>query len=223
MYRAGRLVAIAVLAVVGLTLTACGATVDGSPTWPGARLEKAILTQGDFPPGVLYDRVVETPGQRDGAGGPSAMLSKPEGCTDGLTKVIAGSAERGPGSAAKYSAIYNGARMVVTVLSGNLDLDKLAETAERCAKFEAFFDPTSKGIPMTTTRMPSDDGRLVYEQTMTLAGAQRSVFMVFENIDSMSFFGIASTYENAAIDAKASLPQTFLDIVSKQADRIRAA
>lgn len=43
-------------------------------------------TATDFPQGVQYDRIAEQPGQRDGEGGPPAMLSKPEGCSDGLTK-----------------------------------------------------------------------------------------------------------------------------------------
>jgi hypothetical protein len=208
--------------VVATALTACGSTVAGTPTWPGAKLEKVLLTESDFPQGVLYDRVSDDPGQSDGAGGPPAMLSEPAGCTDGMTKVISGSAERGPGSAAKYGVIYDGARVVMTVLSWHLDLDKLDEMAERCAKFEAFFDRTSAGIPMTTTKLPSDDGTLIYEQTMTLSGQRRSVYMVFDNIGSMAFFGLASPYENPTIDAKASLPQTFLEIVGKQTERMNA-
>ena len=54
------------------------------------------------PQGVQYDRITREPGQADGAGAPPAMLSRPEGCSDGLTRVIADSAERGPGSAAEY-------------------------------------------------------------------------------------------------------------------------
>lgn len=208
--------------MVAAALTACGSTVAGTPTWPGAKLDKAVLAASDFPAGVLYDRITDEPGQSDGAGGPPAMLSKPAGCTDGLTKVISGSAERGPGSAAKYGVIYDGARVVMTLLSWHLDLDKLAETAERCAKFEAFFDPKSAGIPMTTTKLPSDNGTLIYEQTMTLGDQQRSVYMVFDNIGSMAFFGMASAFENPEIDAKASLPQTFLDIVGKQAERMNS-
>jgi hypothetical protein len=204
------------------TLTACGTTVAGAPTWPGATLDKVALTAADFPAGVLYDRVVESPDQPDGAGGPAAMLSKPPGCTDGLTKAISASAERGPGSAVKYSALYDGARIVMTVLSWHLDLAKLDAVATRCAQFEAFFDTQTPGIPMTTTKLPADDGALVFEQTMKLGSAQRSVYMVFQNVDSMAVFGIASPVPNPAINVKASLPQTFLDIATRQADRIRA-
>lgn len=79
------------------------------------------------------------------------MLSTPAGCSDGLTKVIAESAERGPGSAAQIIAAYDGARMVLTVMASPLPLDRLAATAERCAKFSTYFDPADEGIPMTTT------------------------------------------------------------------------
>ena len=57
---------------------------------------------------------------------------------------------------------------------------------------------------------------------MKLGSAQRSVYMVFQNVDSMAVFGIASPVPNPAINVKASLPQTFLDIATRQADRIRA-
>jgi hypothetical protein len=150
------------------------------------------------------------------------MLSKPEGCSDALTRVIAASAERGAGSAAKYSVAYDGARVVMTVLTWNLDLDKLAATAERCAAYQTFFDPSSEGIPMTTTRLqtPRPDA-LVYQQTMDLSGAKSSVFFSFENVDSMAVFGIAFPTPNPTIVVKGSLPQTFLEISGKQAERLR--
>jgi hypothetical protein len=210
------------LAVVVITaFTACANTIAGTATWPGAKLEKLVLTAPDFPPGVQYDRLIDNPGQPDGAGGPPAMQSMPEGCSDGLTRVIAASAERGAGSAAKYSVSYDGARIVMTVLTWNLDLDKLAATAERCAQYQTFFDPSSEGIPMTTTRLqtPRPDA-LVYEQTMDLSGAKSSVFFSFENIDTMAVFGIAFPTPNPTIAVKASLPQTFLDITGTQAERL---
>ena len=111
-------------------MPACSTTVAGTPTWPGARLERVTLTAADFPPGVQYDRLVEDPAQPDGAGGPPGMLSKPPDCTNALTNVIAKSAERGPGSAAKYSVGYDGVRIVMTVLSWHLDLDQLAAAAD---------------------------------------------------------------------------------------------
>ena len=97
-------VGVSALALLVITaFTACANTVSGTATWPGAKLEKVLLTAADFPSSVPFDRIIETPGQPDGAGAPPAMLSMPEGCSDGLTRVIAASAERGAGSAAKYS------------------------------------------------------------------------------------------------------------------------
>jgi hypothetical protein len=209
------------VAVSALAFTGCASTVVGIATWPGAKLEQTVLTADDFPPGVQYDRIVEKPGQPDGEGGPPAMLSRPEGCSDGLTRVIAASAERGAGSAAKYSVTYDGARIVMTVLTWNLDLDKLAATAERCAAYQTFFDPSSEGIPMTTTQLQtSRPHALVYEQTMDLNGAKSSVFFSFENVDKMAVFGIAFPTPNPTITVKASLPQTFLDAHGKQAERL---
>ena len=188
--------------------TGCANTITGTATWPGAKLEKVVLTAADFPPGVQYDRIIEQPGQPDGAGGPPAMLSMPEGCTEGLTRVIAQSAEHGAGSAATYSVAYDGARIVMTVLTWPLDLDRLAATASRCEHFQAFFDTSSAGIPMTTTKLQTPRADvLVYQQTMSLSGQERSVFFSFENIDKMAVFGIAFPTENPAIAVKASLPR----------------
>lgn len=204
--------------------TGCANTVAGTATWPGAKLERTVLTADDFPPGVQYDRIVEKPGQPDGQGGAPAMLSKPEGCSDALTKVIAASAERGAGSASKYSVAYDGARIVMTVLTWNLNLDKLAATAERCAEYQTFFDPSSEGIPITTTRLQtSRSDALVYQQTMDLSGTESSVFFSFENVGAMAVFGMAFPTPNPAIPVKGSLPQTFLDTSGKQAERLQNA
>jgi hypothetical protein len=213
------------LAVLTIAASAaCANEITGTATWPGAKLDKVLLTAADFPAGVQYDRLIDKPGQPDGAGGPPAMLSNPAGCSDGLTRVIAASAERGPGSAAKYSAAYDGARIVMTVLTWNLDLDKLAATADRCARYQTFFDPSSQGIPMTTTRLPAPrPDALVYEQTMDLNGAKSSVFFSFENVEGMAAFGIAFPTPNPTIAVKASLPQTFLDTTGKQAGRLQGA
>lgn len=213
----------AVAALLVTALTGCANMVAGSATWPGSRLEKAVLTAADFPPGVQYDRIVNGSGQPDGAGGPPAMLSAPPGCSDGLTRAIADSAERGPGSAAEYVVGYDGARVVMTVLSWPLDLDRLAATADRCAQFQAFFDASSPGIPMTTTKLqtPHADA-LVYQQTMRLNNVDSSIYFSFENVGQMAVFGIAFPTPNPSITVKATLPQTFLDIAAKQADRARA-
>ncbi|OBB17143.1 hypothetical protein A5662_06020 [Mycobacteriaceae bacterium 1482268.1] len=207
--------------LLAAAVSGCANSVTGTATWPGAKLDRTVLTAADFPPGVQYDHIVEQPGRPDGAGGPPAMLSKPEGCSDALTRVIAASAERGAGSASKYSVAYDGARVVMTVLTWNLDLDKLAATAERCAEYQTFFDPESDGIPMTTTRLqtPRPDA-LVYQQTMDLSGEKSSAFFSFENVGAMAAFGIAFPTPNPAIAVKGSLPQTFLDISGKQAERL---
>jgi len=206
--------------LLAVVLTGCAHAVSGTPTWPGARLDKVVLTASDFEPGVQYDRITREPGQPDGAGGPPAMLSNPEGCSDGLTRAIADSAERGPGSAAEYVVAYDGARIVMTVLTWPLDLDRLAATAERCAQFQTFFDPSTPGIPMTTIRLrtPRPDA-LVYQQTMRLGSESSSAYFTFENIGRMGVFGIAFPTPNPSITVKAALPQTFLDIAAKQADR----
>lgn len=202
----------------------CGQAVTGTPTWPGARLERAVLTAADFPPGVQFERIERDPGQGDGAGGPPPMLSTPEGCTDGMTRDIAADAERGPGSAAEYVVDYDGARLVVTVLTWPLDLDRLAATAERCATYETFFAPGDPGIPMATTRLDTPRPEaLVYEQTMKLAGTTSSVFFSFENVGSMAVFGIAFPSPDPALTVKATLPQTFLEVVAAQADRAAQA
>lgn len=210
-------------------LAACSMTVTGDPTWPGAVLSKALLSSADFPAGVQFDRIVEQPGQPDGAGGPGPMLSRPEGCANALTNVIAGSAERGPGSAAKYVVAYDGARVVMTLLSWNLDLDALRTTASRCARFEAFFSPDSDSIPITTTELSGSpglpalgSGALAYQQTMELNATTSSVYMAFQNVGGRAVFGVAFPEPNPAIPVVASLPQTFLEVFGRQVERLRS-
>src|ERR1700682_6004860 len=172
-----------VLALLLVALTGCSHAISGTATWPGARLEKVVVTADDFAAGVQFDRIIPASGRPDGAGGPPAMLSDPEGCSDGLTRAIADKAERGPGSAAEYVVAYDGARIVMTVLTWPLDLARLAATADRCAHFETFFDPSTPGIPMTTTRLPTPRAdALVYEQTMRLGNSESSAYFTFENI-----------------------------------------
>ena len=220
MIRGGYAVACGLLLLS--SLTACTTTVAGTATWPGATLERVLLTERDFPAGVQYDRLTDDPTQPDGAGGPPPMISKPQGCANALTNVIAKSAERGPGSAISYSVGFDGARVVMTVLSWQLDLEGLAATASRCERFEAFFDSQSDGIPITTTRLPADDRSLMYQQTMELAGVQNSIYMAFANVGPKAVFGIVFPTENPTIPVKATLPQTFTDIVGRQIARIRA-
>lgn len=210
------------LAVAALgCVTACSNTVTGVATWPGAALERATLSARDFPDGVQFDRITDDPARPDGAGGPPAMISRPPGCSNGMTDVIAKTAERGPGSAARYSVGYDGARVLMTVLSWNLDLDVLSATAGRCERFETFFDPASAGIPITTTRLPAGDGVLLYRQTMELGGANNSVYMAFANVGRRAVFGVVFPTEDPSISVKATLPQTFTDIVDRQVGRVR--
>ncbi|MGY4709970.1 hypothetical protein ACXDF8_10520 [Mycolicibacterium sp. CBM1] len=215
---------VATLGAVAVLGVGCGSTVAGTASWPGAALAKVALREADFPTGVQYDRIVERPGQPDGAGSPPSMLSRPEGCANALTNVIAASAERGPGAATKYSVTYDGARIVMTVLSAPLDLAKLEAAARRCEKFEAFFDPTTDGIPITTTELPGlADDALAYQQTMQLRGSPSSVYMAFQNVGRYGAFGIAFPTRDPGVAAKATLPQTFLDVFGKQAAKIRQA
>ena len=216
--------AAALVLLLAVVLTGCAHAITGAPTWPGARLDRVVLTAADFPSGVQYDRVNQPPGQRDGAGAPPAMLSDPQGCSDGFTRAIAEMAERGPGSAAEYVVGYDGARIVMTVLTWPLDLGRLAAIAERCAAFQTFFDESMPGIPMTTLRLrtPRPDA-LVYEQTMRLGNESSSAYFTFENIGRTAVFGIAFPTPNPSITVKAALPQTFLDIAAKQAERAEAA
>lgn len=214
----------ALAAVVVLAgLTACGTVVGGTPTWPGATLKRVVLTSADFPSGVQFDRIVDQPGGSDGAARPPAMMSSPEGCSDGLTRDIAETAERGPGSAAEFVAAYDGVRAVITVLTSPLDLERLSATAERCARFRTFFDPEDTGIPISTTPLPSrGPDRLAYQQTMTLNGQDHSVYFAFGNIGTWSVFGIAFPTQNPAIPVKGALPQTFLETFDKQVERVAA-
>jgi hypothetical protein len=217
----GRHAGLVMLTVLAVALGGCADTTQGAPTWRGTRLERATLAAADFPVGVQYDRIDEDVGQPDGQGGAPAMLSRPEGCSDGLTKVIAGSAERGPGSAQKYVVGYDGARIVMTVLSWQLDLEELTAVADRCAAYETFFDPSSPGIPVHTTRVDGPrQTTLAYEQSLQLGSTSNSVYFSFENVDDSAVFGIAFPTSNPAITAKGTLPQTFLDVAAKQAERL---
>ncbi|UWW08141.1 hypothetical protein [Mycolicibacterium brumae] len=209
------------LALVSMLVSGCH-VVAGTPTWPGAKLSQVTLTAADFPDGVLFRDIEEDPGAPDGTGEAPTMMTRPEGCSNGLTNVIASSAERGPGSAAKYEVIYDGARIVMTVLSWPLDLEALQATAQRCEHFFVLFDNTSRGIPMTTTALPSEhDNELLYQQTMTLDAVDASVYMGFANIGQMSVFGAAFPLEDTTVEARADLPNTFLDIFDRQTERVR--
>ncbi|WP_273732274.1 hypothetical protein [Mycolicibacterium septicum] len=223
MIRRHRSVAVLFGLVALVAVTGCAPVVTGSPTWPGATLQKVLLTAADLPPGVQFDRVTDDGAGPGGSGGPPPMLSTPAGCSDGLTRVIAESAERGPGSAAQIIAAYDGARMVLTVLTSPLPLDRLAATAERCAQFSTYFDPSDSGIPMTTTKLAAPrTSALAYQQTMRLGASEQSIFFAFENVGNWAVFGIAFPTQDPSIAAKGVLPQTFLDVFGMQAERLGA-
>ncbi|MBV8930258.1 MAG: hypothetical protein JO152_14145, partial [Mycobacteriaceae bacterium] len=98
----------------------------------------------------------------------------------------------------------------------------------RCEHFNAYFDRGSEGIPITTTKLPgARPHQLLYQQTMRLANKDTSVYMSFENIDRMAVFGMAFPAKhldaNEPTLAKAALPQTFIDVVNKQSDKVRAS
>ena len=151
------------------------------------------------------------------------MLTRPEGCSNGLTNVIAASGERGPGSAEKYEVIYDGARIMMTVLSWHLDLAALEATASRCEHFVVLFDAADAGIPMTTTALPhSHPQELMYKQTMALGQDAADVYMGFANIGSLSLFGVVFPTPNPNVNVKAELPQTFLTVFAEQSERLRA-
>jgi hypothetical protein len=55
---------------------------------------------------------------------------------------------------------------------------------------------------------------------MRLNGAPTSVYFTFENVGAMAVFGVAFPTPNPAISVKGPLPQTFLDLAAKQANRV---
>ena len=71
-------------------------------------------------------------------------------------------------------------------------------------------------------RSPRPDA-LLYRQTMRLNNADSSVYFMFENVGRMAVFGIAFPTPNPTITVKGALPQTFLDIAGKQADRAESS
>lgn len=64
---------------------------------------------------------------------------------------------------------------------------------------------------------------MLYQQTINLRGAESSVYMAFANIGPMAMIGLSLPVDNPDIGAKATLPQTFLDVVGSQSERIAAA
>ena len=67
------------------------------------------------------------------------------------------------------------------------------------------------------------DDALAYQQTMTLGNSSSSVYMAFQNVDRHAVFGVAFPAVNPEIEAKAALPQTFLDVFSNQVNKLQAS
>ena len=58
---------------------------------------------------------------------------------------------------------------------------------------------------------------------MHLSDERDSVYFSFENIGNTAVYGIAFPTPNPSIPVKGSLPQTFLEITAKQAERAQTA
>ena len=167
----------------------------GTPTWPGATLEKVTTGAADPEAGVQFDRIHDKPGQPGGPVG--SMLSRPAGCA-ALTDVIARSAQRGPRSATKYAVSYDGVRIVMTdaVRRWTSSSWRHGEPLREVRVLR----PEPEGIPITTTRprhrargagLPADDAPRV-----------PSAFMAFQNVGALSTFGIAFPTADPAIISK---------------------
>lgn len=219
--RAMALTGVVILGISAV-LAGCATSVTGTAVWPGAAIERVILSATDFPPGVQYERSVDD----DGTGPPqprsATMRSVPEGCADDMTQVVTDAAARGLGRESEYRVRYDGASISIGVLNRPLDLDRVAAIAERCARYQAYFDDDdSSGIEITTTRIDSPrTGALAYRRSVGRGG---TVYMSFENIGTMSVFGMALPMHDDTIPVKATLPQTFLDVTTRQADRVESA
>jgi hypothetical protein len=55
---------------------------------------------------------------------------------------------------------------------------------------------------------------------MKLGDMRNSVYFSFENVGDSAVFGIAFPTVNPTIPVKGTLPQTFLDVASEQAQRL---
>lgn len=207
---------------VSVLLAGCATSITGTAVWPGAAVERVILTAADFPPGVQYERRGDDDGSTPEQADRYTMRSVPAGCANGMTQVITDAAKSGLGRESEYRVRYDGAHISIGVLTRPLDLDQVGTIADRCAEYRAYFgEDDSKGIAITTSRIDSPRAdALAYRQTV---GSGSSVYMYFENIGTMSVFGMVLPMGDDTIGVKATLPQTFLDVATKQADRVASA
>ncbi|CPR61145.1 hypothetical protein PP568_24370 [Mycobacteroides abscessus] len=204
----------------------CTQPVAGTATWPGARIAQSPLTADELPEGTKYDRVVADLGpmtvnsqsQQVVVGG---MPSNPQGCADGLSPRLANAGKVGPENTARYIARFNGANIIVSLLRDTIDLANVKDVATRCAKYEVFFDTNSPGTPMTTEPVQGGPvGVLTYKQTMIMPKGTTSRYMAFANVRGVAMVATSFDLRDPSVKATATMPQTFLDIVGKQVDKI---
>ena len=131
------------------------------------------------------------------------MLSQPEGCSDGLTRIIAAAAERGAGSASKYVVAYDGARIVMTVLTWELGSRRARRDGGALRSLPDLLRPV--------VGRHSDDHHQAADFASRRAGlpadhgpqrSESSVFFSFENVDQMAVFGIAFPHRIRLLPSK---------------------
>ncbi|SHW68121.1 Uncharacterised protein [Mycobacteroides abscessus subsp. abscessus] len=102
-----------------------------------------------------------------------------------------------------------------------IDLTNVKDVATRCAKYEVFFDTNSPGTPMTTEPVQGGPvGVLTYKQTMIMPKGTTSRYMAFANVRGVAMVATSFDLRDPSVKATATMPQTFLDIVGKQVDKI---
>lgn len=208
-----------------MALGGCAERTDGTPTWPGERLANSLLVADELPDGVQYDRVIADPGPVAVNNQPivGSMPSEPPGCADGMSAGLVNAGKPGPENTARYIARFNGANIIVSVLRDKIDLGAVKSVANRCAKYQVFFDQDSPGTQMTTEPVDTEvPDLLVYKQTMTLARGATTRYMAFGNINGMALISMSFDLRDPTITAVATMPQTFLDVVTAQAQKMRA-
>ncbi len=214
---------ITAIAASALALAGCTQTVTGTATWPGARIAQSLLTADELPQGTKYDRVVAdlgpvTVNNQQVVG---AMPSNPQGCADGLSPRLANAGRAGPENTARYIARFNGANIIVSLLRDTIDLANVKEVATRCATYEVFFDKSSPGTRMITEPVQGGPvGVLTFKQTMIMPKGSTSRYMAFANVQGVAMVATSFDLRDPSVKATATMPQTFLDIVAKQVDKI---
>ena len=202
-----------------------------APRWRGS-----LLSAADFPPGVQFDRIVEQPGQPDGAGAPPSMLSRPEGCANALTNVIAAVGRTRPGQCGEVlgrlrrrahrddgAVVAAGSRQA---RGGGGPLRELRDVLRRS---------TPQGIPMTTTELarrrpgcaglPADDAaRRCAQQRLLVVRERRHDWRCSESLfprPNPSDRSQSVTAADISGRRRASRPRTTAGYLSDQLQRRR--